>query len=327
VPQESQAALDSKELHYIEPNNVLSDSKPVGVLKAAGVSLSMKKQEVHVSINNEGFLLAVEVAYQKLKEIRPRLAFLLSLAEWRHVHILMLYARIFRCEVAAAGIVQPPEFSIALPPNIQVLEPLATVLESIGIVEDTALGVVYIPVAKPVRDGAYEPHDPEDVTEFLEWTQYDWNASWERVEVEREERRKAAIENGVKLPEKTFPPNHAKLLEWEYLALEKWLGWDESLWFSYEQATRMLSREFSLVNFPKLTIGTYSWLIPRSNKDGGAICRVPKPSLSSDVWMIALLFNFCALPLERTNTWYYETKPTPDVLKILEEFVGSARKS
>jgi hypothetical protein len=239
----------------------------------------------------------------------------------------MLYTRMFECELAAANMKPPLAFRIALPKSIQVLEPLAAALSSIGIVEDAALGAMYIPVAKPVKDGKYQRHDPEDVTEFLEWNQYDWNASWAQVEIARRERRIEAREKGVNVPEGTFQPNHDKLTVWENLALEKWLGWDDNLWFCYEQATQVLSRKASFVDFPRHPAGNYAWLIPRSEDDSGAFCRIPKP-LSIEIWMIALLFNLSALPSERTFTWYHRTKEAPffRVADMLHKFLDAAIK-
>lgn len=238
----------------------------------------------------------------------------------------MLYSRVFECEVGAARIRLPSEFRIQVPANLRVLEPIAVALASIGVVDDEALGVKYIPVAKPMKNGVYRPHDPEDVTEFLEWTQYDWNTSWAQVEQGREARRKMAAEDGIKLPEKMFPPNHSKLLEWENLALEKWLGWDEGLWHTYQQMAQMVSRKVSFIDFPKHLTGNYAWLLPRVENEKGALCKVPKPSVGSDAWMVALLFDFGALPSERTNTWYHETRPVENVSDLLTTYLESAIK-
>jgi hypothetical protein len=321
-----------------------NDSRSVVVLRELGISLANKKEDVYVSIRNEGFLSAVEEAYMMILILRPRIRYMLSLAEWCHIHALMLYARVFDCELAAAKIVQPDEFRIQLPATLQVLEPLGVVLESIGIVEDASMGVRYVPVAKPLhkkpdQHQRYEPPDPDDVTEFLEWTQYNWNSSWIKVEQAREARKVMAAADEIQLPEKTFPVNHSKLLEWEHLALEKWLGWDENLWFSYNQTVLMLGRKLSFVEFPKTSaLGTYSWLLPREIVDRKSstitskqpkiiekvICRVPKPSLSSEVWMIALLFDLSALDEDRTKTWYYRTNPVKDPTLLLTTFLRSA---
>ena len=311
-------------------------SPSLSILKEVGVSVSNAKERVYETIDHKGYLHGVDAAYMKLLELRPRLKLLFSKAEWRHCHVLMLYSRLFQVETAAANLVQPDEFQIALPKDIQIFEPLAAVLHSIGIVDDPELGIEYIPVAKPLRrNRKYQPHDPEDVTEFLEWTQYDWNSSWRDVETKREERRKEAQENGIKLPEKSFPTNHSKLLDWENIALEKWLGWDDNLWFSYKQATNILSRKAVFVSFPFAAsstttnlFGTYSWLIPRcpssSDDDKGKLqyyCRLPKASLGTEVWMIALLFNLSVLPAERTNAWYHKTTVTSDSSKLLDQFL------
>jgi hypothetical protein len=149
-----------------------------------------------------------------------------------------------------------------------------------------------------------------------------------------------ALADGILLPSKSFPVNHAKLLEWEELALEKWLGWDESLWFAYSQTVHILRNKMRFVPFPKKrTMGTYSWLLPRrvvQKKIGGTIskssnnplvvCRLPNPELSPEVWMMALLFNLSGVPPEDQYRlgWYYETVPMKDIPNRMLAFLGSA---
>jgi hypothetical protein len=316
-------------------------------------------------------LEAVEKSYLFILELRPRLRYLFSLSEWIHIHALILYARVFDCELAASGITLPlpPQFRIELPHHLSVLEPLAVVLESIGIVEDRAKGVRYIPVAKPRvfgeeeqvrqegqgKQGDYDtkanivynninekkPYvrpDPEDVTEFLEWTQYPWTQSWIKVEQAREARLVMALADGIMLPTKSSTVNHAKLLEWEHLALEKWLGWDDALWFAYDQTVEIFQNQLSFVPFPNQSPwGTYSWLLARHvireatyNTNRGneavAMCRLPNPGLPPEVWMIGLLFNFSGVPLEDQLRleWYYETVPTNGIPDRLLVFLASA---
>ena len=320
------------------PLGMLAIGKSVSCLKEMTIPLSSKKEKIYSSIQHEGFMLAIKLAYYKLVEVRPRLKYLLSLAEWRHVNMLMFYARVFECELAAANIVLPSEFRIALPQTIQVFEPFAVVLASIGIVDDVELSAMYIPSTKTVvwnKDGTsnYRQHNANDVTEFLEWNQYDWHGSWEDVEAGREERKKEANENGVKIPQGSFSENYEKLLDWEHLAVEKWLGWDDRLWFCYEQATHMLQRVATFVDFPrKSSAGTYGWLLPchdHSNKDehlcsGSVICRMPKPSLKSEEWMIALLFNLSALQPDHTRTWYVRSQVATNTSTILDGFLNAS---
>lgn len=340
---ESKAEKVSLSLSRLGP---LVNSTSLLVLGDMALSISETQETVHTSVKNDGFVAAADMAYKILLEIRPRLKYLLSLAEWRHVHVLMLYTRVLECELAAANKVAPYEYQIALPSKVQILEPMAAVLASIGIVDDLELGVTYIPVAKPIVDDNYMAPNPEDVTEFLEWKQYDWNLSWANVLAGRKRRRKEAEENDVKLPQGNFQPNYDKLLEWEQLAVEKWLGWDDDLWFSYSIAVDALSRVAAFVDFPRQAVGgTYAWLIPREEFDGtnvwssqglclftdafencGAFCRIPKTSLAPEEWMVALLFNLSDLGACRTRTWYHKTKPTADVSAILEKFLRAALK-
>ena len=359
-------------------------SRPLAVLRDMSVPFRPDLTNLYCSINNEGFLEAVETAYLLLLELRPRLRYLFSLSEWIHVHALMLYCRVFDCELAALGITAAgsPHFRIELPQDLLMLEPLAAVLESIGIVEDVSKGVRYIPVAKPRifgeeqdskqrppghewqrrhgqewpedveigrrddiastsnRQKPYLRPDPEDVTEFLEWTQYPWHTSWIKVEQAREARQVMSLADGILLPSKSFPVNHAKLLEWEELALEKWLGWDESLWFAYGQTVHILRNKMCFVPFPKKsTMGTYSWLLPRrvvqkkiectnskSSNNLVVVCRLPNPELPPEVWMMALLFNLSGVPPEDQHRleWYYETVPMKGISNRMLAFLGSA---
>ena len=181
-------AISFKSKHRIP--DALYFGKSVSLLKDCDCGLKTKMKEIHATINNEGYKALVSKAYAKLLEVRPRLRFLLSLAEWLHVHMLLVYTRIFECELHFHRIVLPREFQIAIPDNIVIFEPIGAVISSIGIVEDVDLGVTYIPVARSYRgDDSYNPHDKDDVTEFSEWTQYDWNSPWDQVETKRLERR------------------------------------------------------------------------------------------------------------------------------------------
>lgn len=301
-------------------------SQSISVLQEMGGKLSTKHKTIHSSIRNEGFLMATDLAYERIVKGNRRLELLLSLAEWRHAHVLMLYARIFRCELAARKIDQPKEFSIYLPNNLQILEPLGVVLASIGIVEDLEGGLTYIPVAKPLRGRVYEPHDPNDVTIFMEWSQYKWNASWTQVKFERQQRKSEAQRCRIDIPERTISnENHqAKLGCWENMALEMWLGWDEELWFSYKLFVESANRSFLFVDFPKCTTGTYAWLIPSQKKGSESYAWVPSPSIANAVWMIALLFNLSDLHPESTHSWFCKTETIEDLEVALHQFLDSA---
>jgi hypothetical protein len=289
--------------------------------------LKTKTKRIHATINNEGYKTLVRKAYYKLLELRPRLKYLLSLSEWLHVHMLLLYARIFDCELNFYSIVLPRGFQIAVPNKIMVFEPIAAVISSIGIVEEVDTGVTYIPVARSYRGrDVYKPHDKDDVTEFLEWTQYDWNSSWYQVEKARLERRKMAAEKDMTIPKSETQFDDAKLEEWQQLAVEKWLGWDEDLWFSYNQACYVLDRTGRFVSSRRDSSkhGSYAWLLPRHTNDTGTFVRVPRPNLSPDSWMIAVMLHMCALEATTTATWYYETNGIDNVQYLIDSFLGAA---
>lgn len=298
------------------------------VLKNLNCGLRPKTRKIHATIDHEGYKAFVIQAYEKLLEARPRLQYLLSLAEWLHVHMLLVYARMFECELHFHKIVLPGEFRIAIPRDIVVMEPIAAVLTSIGILEDRDRGVTYVPVARSFSgsDG-YRPHNKDDVTEFLEWTQYDWNASWEKVEEGRTERRKLAAEKHLAIPETEDKFDVTKLEEWQQLAVEKWLGWDDDLWFSYHQACFILGRiaKFEPIPRDKSKKGSYAWLLPKHTTDTGAsFVRIPRPDLNPDSWMIALMMNMCALEPEAMATWYYETNTVDDLPGVIDRFIGAA---
>eukprot|EP00536_Pseudo-nitzschia_multiseries_P001419 jgi/Psemu1/300750/fgenesh1_kg.18_\ len=288
----------------------------------------MKTKQIHATISNEGYKSLVITTYSKLLKVRPRLRYLLSPAEWIHVHMLLIYSRMLDCELHYHRITLPREFQIAIPEDIRVFEPIMAVISSIGIIEDVNLGVTYIPVPRSYRGNEpYKPHDKDDVTEFLEWTQYNWNSSWDDVEKGRLARRKLAAENNMKIPETDRRFDSTKLEEWQQLAVEKWLGWDYDLWFSYGQACYVLSRTAVFVPIPKDEVytGNYAWLLPRRTNDrGGTFVRLPTPNLTPDSWMIALMLDMCALKSEAMSTWYYETNAVDDVQDSINRFVGAA---
>jgi hypothetical protein len=309
--------------------------KSVSLLKEIDMGLKTEMRIVHATVNSREFVSLVSLAYQKMCKVRPRLTFLLSGAEWMHVHFLLLYSRLFDCELHFHKIALPREFQIGIPTEIHILEPIAAVLASIGIVEDHHSGVTYVPVAKPYRgDIDYKPHDPEDVTEFLEWTHkdglgYDWNTSWEQVEVGRQSRKQMALEQGVNIPmaqSKIDPEKEEeKLKDWNLLAVEKWLGWDDDLWSSFKQACHVLSRIADFSPYKRdVKSGTYAWLLPKVEGDTGTTVRLPSPVLTADSWMIALMCNFCALPHHRTSTWYIESKTYADVQHLTNQFLEAS---
>jgi len=241
--------------------------------------------------------------------------------------MLLVYTRMFDCELYFHRIVLPREFQIAIPEDIKVFEPIAAVISSIGIIEDVDMGVTYIPVPRSYRgDEVYRPHDKDDVTEFLEWTQYDWNSSWDQVEEGRFERRRMAAEENIKIPETDRQFDYKKLEEWQQLAVEKWLGWDDDLWFSYKQTCYVLNRIAHFVPTPRdaQRKGSYAWLLPRHSNDRGIFVRLPRPNLTPDSWMIALMLDMCALKPAAITTWYHETNVVDDVQHTIDRFVSAA---
>jgi len=135
-----------------------------------------------------------------------------------------------------------------------------------------------------------------------------------------------AAEKNMKIPETAARFDHDKLAEWQQLAVEKWLGWDDDLWFSYHQACYVLGRIAHFVPIPKddLKSGSYAWLLPRHTNGAGTFVRIPKPNLSPDTWMIAMILDMCALQASTMITWYYETNAIDDVQYIIDHFLCAA---
>ena len=146
------------------------------------------------------------------------------------------------------------------------------------------------------------------------------------VEETRLERRMIAAEKNIKISKPEAQFDHSKLEEWQQLAVEKWLGWDEDLWFSYKQACYVLGRSGLFVSVPRdrSKHGSYSWLLPRHPSDEGAFVRIPRPNLSHDCWMIAIMLDMCALESMATATWYHETNTVDDVQHLIDCFLGAA---
>jgi hypothetical protein len=78
-----------------------------------------------------------------------------------------------------------------------------------------------------------------------------------------------------------------------------------------------------------LKSGSYAWLLPRRQLDDSikTIVRVPKPNISPDSWMIAMMLDMSALQPKTTESWYYETNAIDNVPYITDQFIRSAIKS
>lgn len=302
--------------------------KCASTLKDLDPGLEKNMTNMHVSVRNSGFQQLVSTAYEMILEVRPRLRYLLSPAEWLHVHLLLLYDRVFDCELRFHNINLDNKFRIDYPDDLPVFESLASILASIGVVQDDSLGITYIPVARPLQSGKkYSPHNPEDVTEFLEWNQLDWKDGWNNVQLGREARRMLAKHEKIKIPELGAGPESKKLDEWEQLAPSLWLGFDADLWFSYKQACFAINQIVRFVPWSKdkKIAGTYAWLLPRQeNADGKSFVTLPKRTLTPDTWMMAMVSNFSALPPEHVASWYHKTNPTSDLEDIVGRFLGTS---
>jgi len=106
-----------------------------------------------------------------------------------------------------------------------------------------------------------------------------------------------------------------------------WLHWDPKLWIEYEQIVEQLSlvAMFSL-SMPNETVGTYSWLLPVESKNSDVFAKLPKKSIATPVWILALLIQTSTLPLSRRSTWYIETDSLANVGGLALRYISAAIK-
>jgi len=105
-----------------------------------------------------------------------------------------------------------------------------------------------------------------------------------------------------------------------------WLGWDPELWISYEKMVETVSlvATFSL-SMPIENSGTYFWLLPQDTSRAEAVfCRLPKRSIPTTVWILALLTNMSTIPKERRSTWYLYTDFVNNITGITLHWIRAA---
>jgi len=87
-----------------------------------------------------------------------------------------------------------------------------------------------------------------------------------------------------------------------------WVHWDTQLWFEYVQFVELVTPMalFSL-SMPNETEGTYTWLLPVEKQGSDYFCKLPKRSIGTPVWVLALVLDMSTLPSARRSTWYVES--------------------
>jgi hypothetical protein len=108
-------------------------------------------------------------------------------------------------------------------------------------------------------------------------------------------------------------------------------GWDPQLWADYENFINEISA-LAMVSqsMPNETEGTYAWLLPvekRSTSDSSFCVKLPKASIPTQTWSIALMLQSSTLPLHRRSTWYAETDYLSNLVTLRLRYINAAIKS
>lgn len=200
--------------------------------ESLGLSISGRIEQIDFSPKTTGYLKLVDTCYAELVSLKPEAATRLSLAEWRHIHALMLYGRIANCEFDATGFKQPAPTRISLPYDLRVFQPIFASLANLGVVEDKDLFVKYIPHCLVPSD---DLESAEDVEQILDCVQYPWAVSWEECKKARDERvpdEGFAVSYSVESRDKVTPEEYADL---------------KALYVQYISDLNLLRRHFQLV--------------------------------------------------------------------------------
>lgn len=160
------------------------------VLKRFAANLSATSDLVteHILISSEQYFRLVREAYGQLQAVHYRASLNFSLAEWLHIHALLLYGRVqaIRQEIAPGGTKNEQLNLIDLSGDIEVFSPIATILQAIGLVKDEEGGVLYVPDAvfptqRPFSSDPLLELSSIEIKQILDGTLYDWQRSWSRV--------------------------------------------------------------------------------------------------------------------------------------------------
>jgi hypothetical protein len=108
-------------------------------------------------------------------------------------------------------------------------------------------------------------------------------------------------------------------------------GWDPQLWSDYENAMNEISSLAMLsMSMPNETEGTYAWLLPvekRHENDASFCVKLPKASIPTQTWMMAMLLQSSTLPYSRRCTWYTETDYLSNLVTIRMRYINAAIKT
>ncbi|AZT88585.1 capsid protein [Delitschia confertaspora partitivirus 1] len=109
------------------------------------------------------------------------------------------------------------------------------------------------------------------------------------------------------------------------------LHWDPQLWLDYENFVNEVAplALFSL-SMPVETTGTYAWVLPveKRSRNNAAFCvKLPKASIPTQTWVMALLLQSSTLPLSRRSTWYTETDYLTNLPGLRQRYIQAAIKA
>lgn len=154
------------------------------ILKKTGSKFAAandKLQHQRILIASDHYFRLVLESYEHLKAAHYRASQEFSLAEWLHVHALLLYGKIQSVQNSMKLGNFGQHNQIDLNGDVLVFDPIATALNAIMAVEDPEVGLVYIPDANFPKANKDTMESALELQQILNGTLYDWQRSWTRV--------------------------------------------------------------------------------------------------------------------------------------------------
>ncbi|APT70074.1 capsid protein [Alternaria alternata partitivirus 1] len=109
------------------------------------------------------------------------------------------------------------------------------------------------------------------------------------------------------------------------------LHWDPQLWLDYENfVNEVASVAMFSLSMPVETTGTYAWVLPvekRTDSSAAVFCKLPKASVPTQTWILALLLQSSTLPFSRRSTWYTESDALTNITGLRLRYIQAAIKT
>nr|QJW70326.1 coat protein [Erysiphe necator associated partitivirus 13] len=109
------------------------------------------------------------------------------------------------------------------------------------------------------------------------------------------------------------------------------LHWDPQLWLDYENfVNEVASVAMFSLSMPIETTGTYAWVLPvekRTDNTSAVFAKLPKASVPTQTWVLALLLQSSTLPLHRRSTWYKESDSLTNITGLRLRYIQAAIKT